>query len=74
MGDESGPNMSDDDTRRLWWTQVTVERRYCHAPLVEDDDRFLMRETYEFGRDHNPLFLARPEWLRLATCFSAYGS
>ena len=25
------------------------------------------------GEKANPLFLQRPEWLRLATCFSAYG-
>ena len=50
----------------------TVERSYCAAPITEESDCFLCPETYEFCTAHNPLFLARPEWLRLATCFSAY--
>ena len=50
----------------------TVERSYCAAPITEESDCFLCPETYEFCAAHNPLFLARPEWLRLATCFSAY--
>ena len=32
-----------------------------------------MPETYDFSVKYNPLFLQRPEWLKLATCFSAYG-
>ena len=50
----------------------TVERSYCSAPIEETSDCFLCPETYEFCTAHNPLFLARPEWLRLATCFSSY--
>ena len=50
----------------------TVERSYCAAPIEETSDCFLCPETHEFCAAHNPLFLARPEWLRLATCFSAY--
>jgi nitroreductase len=50
----------------------TVERSYCEAPITEASDCFLCAETFEFCTAHNPLFLARPEWLRLATCFSAY--
>ena len=50
----------------------TVERSYCAAPITEASDCFLCAETLEFCTAHNPLFLARPEWLRLATCFSAY--
>jgi hypothetical protein len=30
-----------------------------------------MPETYEFSKEHNKLFLARPEWLVKATCVSA---
>lgn len=52
---------------------VTVERYYCQGPLVEGDQRPLVQETIEFCRENNPLFLARPEWLVTATCFSAYG-
>ena len=47
----------------------TVELSYCSAPITEDSDCFLCPETVEFCTAHNPLFLARPEWLRLATCF-----
>ena len=50
----------------------TVELSYCSAPITEESDCVLCPETYEFCTAHNPLFLARPEWLRLATCFSAY--
>ncbi len=50
----------------------TVERSYCSASITEDSDCFLCPETHEFCAAHNPLFLAWPEWLRLATCFSAY--
>lgn len=49
----------------------TVELTYCHSPLGEADG-FLVAETLEFAEKYNPLFLARPEWLRVATCISAY--
>mmetsp|Transcript_22739 Transcript_22739/g.71285 ORF Transcript_22739/g.71285 Transcript_22739/m.71285 type:complete len:165 (+) Transcript_22739:239-733(+) len=52
---------------------VTVERSYCSAPITRASTCFLCPETVEFCEAHNMLFLARPEWLRLATCFSAYG-
>eukprot|EP00470_Lotharella_oceanica_P009172 CAMPEP_0170180376 /NCGR_PEP_ID=MMETSP0040_2-20121228/21808_1 /TAXON_ID=641309 /ORGANISM="Lotharella oceanica, Strain CCMP622" /LENGTH=123 /DNA_ID=CAMNT_0010424993 /DNA_START=119 /DNA_END=490 /DNA_ORIENTATION=+ len=29
--------------------------------------------TYDFTKENNPLFLARPRWLQIATCISAYG-
>ena len=51
----------------------TVERSYCAAPITEESDCFLCPETFEFCTAHNPLFLARPEWMRMATCYSAYG-
>lgn len=52
----------------------TVERYYCNSSGVftENDDRFLVKETMAFCKDHNPLFLAHPEWMVSATCISAY--
>ena len=41
--------------------------------MDSSDTTFMMPETYEFSSKYNPLFLARPYWLKLATCFSAYG-
>eukprot|EP00192_Tetraselmis_astigmatica_P015212 CAMPEP_0117665006 /NCGR_PEP_ID=MMETSP0804-20121206/9558_1 /TAXON_ID=1074897 /ORGANISM="Tetraselmis astigmatica, Strain CCMP880" /LENGTH=168 /DNA_ID=CAMNT_0005472347 /DNA_START=259 /DNA_END=765 /DNA_ORIENTATION=+ len=52
---------------------VTVERTYCLEPMSEGDTRFLMQETWDFCSQHNRLFLSRPEWMRAATCMSAYG-
>ena len=52
---------------------MTVERLYCHEELKAGDTRFLIPETVDFCKANNPLFLARPEWLRVATCCSAYG-
>ena len=54
---------------------MCIESKYCfgEGPMDPSDDRFMMKETYAFSREYNPLFLARPEWLRLATCFSAFG-
>jgi|UniRef100_A0A6T9NQG4 hypothetical protein len=52
---------------------VTVERCYCAGPLSASDMRFLMPETLAFSQQHNPLFLARPRWMQIATCISAYG-
>lgn len=51
---------------------VTVERCYCHDPLTAGDTRFLMPETLDFAKQHNPLFLERPRWMQMATCISAY--
>ena len=53
---------------------VTVERCYCHLTVGECVARghFLAAETQEFCLKYNPLFLARPEWMRIATCMSAY--
>jgi hypothetical protein len=54
----------------------TVERYYCHNPLIGPGSHasgLLIAETVTFAQAHNPLFLARPEWLRVATCISAYG-
>ena len=50
----------------------TVEMNYCHAPMTPDDDRFLMKETWDFCSEHNKLFLSRPDWMLNATCASAY--
>jgi len=50
----------------------TIERRYCHFALTEDDPTLLAKQTYEFSVENNPLFLERPEWLRVATCFHSY--
>jgi len=52
---------------------LTVERSYCEAPITKDSTCFLCPETYAFCEQHNRLFLERPEWMRLATCFSSYG-
>ena len=52
---------------------LTVERAYCHAPLERSSTVLLVPETVDFCEKANPLFMLRPEWLRLATCFSAYG-
>mmetsp|Transcript_3807 Transcript_3807/g.9276 ORF Transcript_3807/g.9276 Transcript_3807/m.9276 type:complete len:157 (+) Transcript_3807:1198-1668(+) len=51
---------------------LTVERFYCHTPLLRGDARFLVPETLAFCEKYNPLFLLRPEWMRVATCVSAY--
>ena len=51
---------------------LTVERRYCHFPLVVDDHTFLMKEAYNFSVENNRLFLERPEWMRMATCIHCY--
>ena len=55
---------------------VAVERVYCLSPtnpLAEPvSDAFMMAQTAEFATACNPLFLARPVWLRFATCISAF--
>lgn len=55
---------------------VAVERVYCLAernPLEDPvSDAFMMAETADFAKACNPLFLARPPWLRFATCVSAF--
>ena len=51
---------------------IFIERFYCEAPLQEDDADWLLKATYEYSEKYNPLFLSRPEWLRSATCVSAY--
>ena len=51
---------------------VTVERSYCAAPITRDSTCFLCPETYDFCETYNRLFLERAEWMRLATCVSAY--
>mmetsp|Transcript_20606 Transcript_20606/g.28533 ORF Transcript_20606/g.28533 Transcript_20606/m.28533 type:complete len:168 (-) Transcript_20606:528-1031(-) len=52
---------------------VFIESNYCWDPLISTDTRFMMPETYKYVREYNPYFLSRPEWLRVATCFSASG-
>lgn len=54
---------------------VFIESKYCFGsgPMDKNDTRFMMRETFDFSEKYNPLFLLRPDWLRLATCFSAFG-
>ena len=55
---------------------VAVERVYCLSPvnpLAEPvSSAFMMAETADFAKACNPLFLARPAWLRFATCISAF--
>ena len=46
---------------------LTVERAYCHAPLERSSTVLLVPETVDFCEKANPLFMLRPEWLRLAT-------
>jgi hypothetical protein len=50
----------------------TVERYYCMGDLKKDDSRFLVKETIEFCELNNPYFLAKPKWLHIATCISAF--
>ena len=53
---------------------LTVERCYC-SMTVEDcaaNGWPLAQETLTFCQSYNPLFLARPEWMRVATWWSAY--
>ncbi len=49
-----------------------VERSYCLSPFSDADNRFLVPETVAFCKENNPLFLARPDWLVMATCISAF--
>ena len=53
---------------------VTVERCYCKMTMGEcaAEKWLLAVETIDFCTKYNPLFLARPEYLRVATCWSAY--
>ena len=43
----------------LPFTQVTVERSYCHAAPDRSDTSFLVKETIDFCEANNPYFLAR---------------
>jgi hypothetical protein len=54
---------------------MTVERNYCYETVEQSAGRntFLSRETLDFAKVANPTFADRPEWLRVATCMSAYG-
>ena len=54
---------------------MTVERCYCHETVeaCAQAGKLLGKETLDFCRLYNPLFIARPEWMRVATCISAYG-
>ena len=54
---------------------LTVERCYCHRSMEECKAQgyWLADMTVDFCAVNNPLFLARPEWMRMATCYSAYG-
>ena len=45
---------------------------HCHGELKEGDKRFLVPETISFCKLNNPLFLERPDWMKNATCLSAY--
>lgn len=51
---------------------LTVERFYCQGPLLPNDTRFLVKETIDFCKLHNRVFLNRPDWIVTATCISAY--
>ena len=50
----------------------TVERTYCHFALEDAAGGLLIKETIDFCKDNNKLFLLRPEWMVNATCISAY--
>ena len=50
----------------------SVENRYCRSPISQTQKGFLAKETFDFCLANNRLFLARPEWMRQATCVSAY--
>ncbi len=50
----------------------TVEMSYCERKLERGDKGFLIPTTVEFCEQHNKLFLERPDWLRNATCISAF--
>lgn len=54
---------------------LTVERCYCKLTVEScaADGWPLAEATLDFCKQYNPLFLARPEWMRVATCVSAYG-
>ena len=54
------------------WSCLFVERHYCRRELTANEEDPILQAAYEYSRDWNPLFLARPEWLRVATCISAY--
>jgi len=53
---------------------VTIETTYCAKTLevAAEEGKFLAQTTIDFCIDANPLFLLRPEWLRVATCVSAH--
>ena len=53
---------------------LTVERCYCamHLNDCAANNWALGATTLDFCTKYNPLFLARPEWMRVATCVSAY--
>ena len=48
---------------------------YCHRTMEECKAQgyWLADMTVDFCTVNNPLFLERPEWMRMATCYSAYG-
>lgn len=54
---------------------LTVERNYCYESLDTSAQRNapLGVATRDFSKLANPLFYLREEWLRIATCISAYG-
>lgn len=51
---------------------LTIERYYCTSPFVDGDTRFLVQASIDFCRANNRFFLRRDEWLRVATCASAF--
>ena len=48
---------------------LTVENCYCNGPFLENDTRFLMKETLEFSQQYNRLFLERPDCMVSAYIF-----
>ena len=46
------------------WSCIFIERHYCAAPLSSDSEG-LMKMTYDYSVENNPLFLARPDWLHV---------
>jgi hypothetical protein len=53
------------------WSCIFIERHYCAAPITAESTG-LLKMTYDYCLENNPLFIARPPWLQVATCISAY--
>mmetsp|Transcript_14587 Transcript_14587/g.35589 ORF Transcript_14587/g.35589 Transcript_14587/m.35589 type:complete len:165 (-) Transcript_14587:349-843(-) len=52
---------------------TTIEVPYCHAPITAANQETMLKATYDFCKEYNPLFLRRDPWMQMATCVSGYG-